>query len=38
LKDAGLCQEMGRKAQAFAQQQQGATERTMALLRPLMGK
>jgi len=38
LKDAGLCQEMGRKAQAFAQQQQGATERTMALLRPLLGK
>jgi len=38
LKDADLREEMGRKARTFAQQQQGATERTMALLRPLIGQ
>ena len=36
LKDVGLCEEMGRKALTFAQQQRGATERTMALLSPLL--
>lgn len=36
LQDSSLCNEMGRKARAFAQEQQGATERTIALLRPLL--
>jgi 3-deoxy-D-manno-octulosonic-acid transferase len=38
LSDTGLCNDMSRKSLALAQQQRGATERTMSLLRPLLSR